>query len=228
MISLYGLQNVTRSSKVCMLHSIYLYLRVLTDHPSVDVQSSRGVYEPQREFYRDVTLSSLTWGRLPGIAREPLETSSFESLIGAGRMSSNSTFEEIYSIPQSLIDMIRQTTRIANDLKNVRNVGQGDAVLISAGFAAKIKYLESCICGWECLAPHCHSVGTAIGPPRPYFPYHLVQAAHKALTIYFYRCVRGINPSILQPYVQQTIHHLSEFDKQKQIAGDRSSNTCWP
>ncbi|RDH28675.1 hypothetical protein BDQ94DRAFT_96056 [Aspergillus welwitschiae] len=48
------------------------------------------------------------------------------------------------------------------------------------------------------------------------------------LIIYFYRCVRGINPTILQPYVQQTIHHLSEFDKQKQIAGDRSSNTCWP
>ncbi|GKZ66596.1 hypothetical protein AnigIFM60653_002815 [Aspergillus niger] len=38
------------------------------------------------------------------------------------------------------------------------------------------------------------------------------------LIIYFYRC----------PYVQQTIHHLSEFDKQKPIAGDRSSNTCWP
>ncbi|CAK41603.1 uncharacterized protein An13g02040 [Aspergillus niger] len=40
--------------------------------------------------------------------------------------------------------------------------------------------------------------------------------------------LRGINPTILQSYVQQTIHHLSEFDKQKQIAGGRSSNTCWP
>ncbi|PYI09198.1 hypothetical protein BO78DRAFT_439325 [Aspergillus sclerotiicarbonarius CBS 121057] len=225
-INLYGLQKAIASNKVRMLHGIYLYLRVFTEHTCVVNEPSQGAVEVPRD---SPSRPSSTWNQLLGLSPPFPDTNTPELGLILGQKAGGSALEDIYSIPQSLFELIFQTTQMAGEIQRLQNDGR-EQVTDHDSFAAKVKDLENNICGWGhqthdgVYRPFCSTVR----PRRECFPYHVVQAVHKALIIYFYRCVRDVNAAILQPYVQQTIQHLQEYDKQKKMSSDRSSNTCWP
>ncbi|RAL03202.1 fungal specific transcription factor domain-containing protein [Aspergillus ibericus CBS 121593] len=210
---LYGLQKATHSIKVRLLHGIYLYLRVLTERALLRYSSSR---------------PSLRWNQLLGLSSPLPDSHAPRPGLISGQQPGESALEQIYSIPQSLFELIFQTTQMAGEMQNSQNSGR-EQVNYYDLFPVKVKELENRVCGWEHQAhdgpfrPSCSTVG----PQRERFPYHLVQAVYKALIIYFYRCVRNVHAATLQPYVQQIIQHPHENDKQKEILSDRSSNTCW-
>ncbi|KAJ5558724.1 hypothetical protein N7535_009397 [Penicillium sp. DV-2018c] len=230
-INLYGMQKAAQSSKVRMLHSIYLYLRVLTERAATT-------------DYR-YQLSAPTSSKDPTTTSSGQELSEWDRIIGFSSSSQRaginldfapspgspykSMFEEIYSVPQALFKLILQTTHMLARVEKQRKSGRPSSMDHDA-FAEEVKDLESRICTWEYYGLQDDSAYSAHAPlpGRELFTYHLVQAVHKALIVYFYRCVRDVNAAILQSHVQQIIHHLSEYDRMKEKYKDQSSNTCWP
>lgn len=227
-ITLYGITKPRQSQKVKMLHSIYLYLRVLTGGTILPDRDPN--YTPMGEeesgpdsgpsLYRRFS----TWDKL---MQEPPHTHDIMNLdFMQCLVSPKSTFEQIYSVPETLFKFIFETTELAREAERLRALHRRATHTDHDEFATKVKKLENNICEWEHEGRQsCNSMHL---PSGERFPYHLVQAIYAALMIYFYRCVRDVNAVVLQPYVQQTIYHLTEFDKQKERSKDQSSHICWP
>ena len=223
-INLRGVQKVSQSSKVRMLHSIYLYLRVVTERTCMEGRSQVNIFENSMNLSVHSSAQGInTWDRLIGFP---------SPLTGCGNLEEDtpckSMFEEIYSLPQSLFKLILQTTHLSMLINKFQTAGASHH--IDHGLLlTQVKSLENRICTWEYEVQDNsrHSAHTHL-PEREIFPYHFVQAMYKALIVYFYRSVRDVNATILQFYVQQIIDHLSEYDKKKQKHMDQSANTCWP
>ncbi|OQD72028.1 hypothetical protein PENPOL_c001G01821 [Penicillium polonicum] len=219
-INLHGVQKVSQSSKVRMLHSIYLYLRVVTERTCIEGRSQPNIFVNSLTLSISSSQDISTWDRLIG----------FSSPLTEGTLNldtpSKSTFEEIYSVPQSLFKLILQTTHLSVLVNKMQTSGTYN--IDHGSLPGQVKDLESKICTWEYESPgNWHSAHTPL-PQREIFPYHFVQAMYKALIVYFYRSVRDVNTVILQVYVQQIIDHLFEYDKKKEQHMDQSANTCWP
>jgi hypothetical protein len=222
-INLHGVQKASRSSKVRMLHSIYLYLRVVTERTRIEGRSQPNI--SATHIGMGISSSAqdrFTWDRLIGYS---------SSLTRSGtdtETPDKSTFEEIYSVPQSLFKLILKTTHLSALINKMQKSGNPRDI-DHADLSEEVKDLENRICTWEYEPQGSlgHSAHVTL-PQRDIFPYHFVQAMYKALIVYFYRSVRDVNATILQFYVQQIIDHLLEYDRKKQKHMDQSANTCWP
>lgn len=215
-IRIYGMPKLFKSRKVQMLHSIYLYLCILTKCPDTQAQGF-AIIGAQESNNQDVVPSQqlLTWDTL-------VQPSLDDQMLQAEMLYfPKSVFEQIYSIPESLFKLIMKTTQLADEMEKISSSGKmmlgGDEVL-----TGKIKDLENKICSWDYNDTGMLPIHR---PPKEQFPHHFVQAMHAALMIYFYRSVRDLHIAAVQPYVEKTIYHLMEFDKTKD---NGSSNTCWP
>ncbi|OJK04250.1 hypothetical protein ASPACDRAFT_1878882 [Aspergillus aculeatus ATCC 16872] len=112
-----------------------------------------------------------------------------------------SPFEDIYSLPQSLFELIAATTRLASSLGRSTMRDFSEPVHPST-LLASVRILEARICSWEYGTEDVD--GASPRPPPERSPYHLVQAVHKALIIHFHRAIGT--------------HRLN----------DQSADTCWP
>ncbi|CRL29439.1 Fungal transcriptional regulatory protein, N-terminal [Penicillium camemberti] len=219
-INLHGVHKVSQSSKVRMLHSIYLYLRVVTERTCIESRSQPNIFENSLTLSTSSSQDISTWDSLIGFS-SPFteETLNLDTPF-------KSTFEEIYSVPQSLFKLILQTTHLSVLINKMQTSGTYN--IDHGPLSGQVKDLESRICTWEYECPgNWHSAHIPL-PQREIFPYHFVQAMYKALIVYFYRSVRDVNATILQFYVKQIIDHLFEYDKKKEKHMDQSANTCWP
>ncbi|RDW72306.1 Zn(II)2Cys6 transcription factor [Aspergillus mulundensis] len=227
-ITLYGIPKLQKSRKVQMLHSIYVYLRVLTEGTQVQNQSLR--FEASESLDPDIESWSgsnqTTWENLLQELSSTYDT--LKPDVMQCLAPPKSTFEEIYSIPDSLFKLILETTQLAKQVERLRLKRPKN--MDYDVFAERVKELENRICEWDYYYKETTYPADPIGtlPLKERFPYHLTQAIYTALMIYFYRSVRDVNVITLQPYVQQTIYHLTEYDKHKERHKDRSSDICWP
>jgi hypothetical protein len=223
-IRIYGMPKLFKSRKVQMLHCIYLYLCILTRCP--DTQAQGFAIISTDALNQDVVPPSQqlpTWDTL--VHSSPDDQLNEQVLAAEMLYFPKSVFEQIYSIPESLFKMILQTTQLAGE---VEKISSNDKLILGGDevMANKIKDLENKICSWN--------YNDIVGmqpihrPLKEQFPHHFVQAMYAALMIYFYRSVRDLHIAAVQPYVEQTIYHLMEYDKVKITYNDGSSNTCWP
>lgn len=228
-INTHGIRKVARSSKVRMLHSIYLYLCVLTERASIKELGPQNDHrEPSDLLVLSSTEQISTWNRLIGHSMSKSSSEILDSKCIVDDTSQKSMFEEIYSVPQSLFNLILQTTHLSAVIERMQIAARPQTVDHEM-VATRVKELESSICNWEYQANDGPTyIGCTPLHHRERFPRHLIQAVHNALIVYFYRRVKDVNAKILQMHVQETIHHLVEYDKQKERLNDQSSNTCWP
>ncbi|KAL4926833.1 Zn(II)2Cys6 transcription factor [Aspergillus undulatus] len=227
-ITLYGIPKVQKSRKVKMLHSIYVYLRVLTEGTRIHSQSLANDSSESHPLDAGSCSDSepTTWELLMGELINTYDTLNLDLMQCLA--PPKSTFEQIYSIPDSLFKLILGTTQLASEVERIRHRRRKNTD--HDAFAEKVKEHEDRICEWDDYYKQTTYPGDPIGTPplKERFPYHLTQAIYTALIIYFYRSVRDVNVIALQPYVQQTIYHLREYDKHKEKHKDRSSDMCWP
>lgn len=224
-IRIYGMPKLVKSRKVQMLHSIYLYLCILTRCPDTQTQGFAVIGGQEVDTQDTVSPSQQlpTWDTL--VQSSPNDQFSDQMLAAEILYFPKSIFEQIYSIPESLFKLIMQTTQLAGEVEKISS--RDKVVLVGDGVLAyKIIDLENKICSWD----YNDTVGMlpVHRPLKEQFPHHFVQAMYAALMIYFYRSVRDLHIAAVQPYVERTIYHLMEFDKMKEKYHDKSSNTCWP
>ncbi|KAL4942449.1 hypothetical protein BDV06DRAFT_235417 [Aspergillus oleicola] len=227
-ITLYGIPKVQKSRKVKMLHSIYVYLWVLTEGTRIHHLNLNNSSRDHIPMSASSSLSSepSTWEVLMGELIEPYDTLDLDFMRCLA--PPKSTFEQIYSIPDSLFKLLLDTNQMATEVERLRLRRRKG--MDHDAFADRVKELENRICDWDDYYKQTTYPGDPIGTPplKERFPYHLTQAIYNALMIYFYRSIRDVNVVTLQPYVQQTIYHLREYDKHKERHKDRSSDICWP
>ncbi|KAL5003719.1 fungal-specific transcription factor domain-containing protein [Aspergillus recurvatus] len=205
-ITLYGVPKVQKSRKVQMLHSIYVYLLVLTEGTQVHKQGlcpdASENYEADAEPWS--SSNHTTWDLL---LRELFSTYGTLNLdVMQCLAPPKSTFEEIYSIPDSLFKLILETTQLAKEVERLRH--RRAKSMDHDRFAEKVKEHENRICEWNYYYKETTYPADPISTPplKERFPYHLTQAIYTALIIYFYR----------------------SYEKHKERHKDRSSDICWP
>lgn len=231
-ITLYGLPKLQKSRKVKMLHSIYVYLRVLTESTYIShIQSADTGTDTSADTGSPAGGSNKpsTWDILLSELVCTFDTLNLDFMQYLA--PPKSTFEQIYSIPDSLFKLILETTQLASKVEKLRRGCHKHSTYHDHDtLSDQVKGLENRICEWEHYYNETTYPGDPIGTPplKERFPFHLTQAIYAALVIYFYCSVRDINVITLQPYVQQTIYHLREYDKHKERQKDRSSDICWP
>ncbi|PYH84394.1 hypothetical protein BO82DRAFT_409610 [Aspergillus uvarum CBS 121591] len=222
----YGTRKVARSAKVRMLHSIYLYTRVLTERSCFDKPdlnaTARDAEKPFSSIARSLQVSTLDY--MVGPAYVPA-AGDWNRDLEDPNPEFRSPFEDIYSLPQSLFELIATTTRLASSLRRTTMRESSEPTHHSV-LIASIRNLETRICSWEYGTEDINSATPR--PPRERSPYHLVQAVHKALIIHFHRAIRNVNAVILQPHVRDVMLHLIAYDDFRHRINDQSADTCWP
>lgn len=228
-VSRFGVEQSARSRKARMLHSIYLYLRILEE--STDIQFQEDQFEKQSGGLHGSTAISTSNVRssiwTDDLTLNPTDNP-YGALISTGIQSidSSAIFEQIYSIPVSLFKLIAQATDVARGMEKLREYGFPSDNDVDFLYA-EVKTLENHICDWKNQYEEHGSVQTD-SLPREALLYHLAEAIHAALMIFFYRRVRDMHSGAVQHWVKQTADHLFSVEKLKLQCGDRSANLCWP
>jgi hypothetical protein len=226
-ITRYGIPKVRKSRKVKMLHSIYLYLRILTRGAHIYDQSLASDPDESANPGARPSSQETTWDVLLEESSHTTDTLNLSFMQNLAPVKT--TFEQIYSLPESLFKLIFETTQLSSKIDKLRH--QRPAHTDHDALSENVKTLENRICQWEYNYRESTQLPDPAGtqlPQKELFPYHLMHAIYTALIIYFYRAVRDVNPIALQHYVQQTIYHLRQYDKHKEERKDRSSDICWP
>jgi hypothetical protein len=229
LVSRFGANKSSKSHKVRMLHSNYLYLRVLEQSTNIQVVREEQL-DRQTAASGQLNIASGSHHR-SSIWTDVL-ISDFQSSADNAQNPASScmlpdkapiaTFEHIYSVPASLFKLISQTTEVAREMEEARRHGGWPSTDIDV-FGGEVKALEHQICTWQ------NHHGCYDGDPTDQSPsYHLAEAVHAALMIYFYRRVKDVHPMAVQHWVEKTAQHLLALDRSKARCGDRSSSFCWP
>lgn len=231
-VSRFGIEQSARSRKARMLHSIYLYLRILEE--STDIQLREDQFQTQSGGYHGsppVSVSGIRrsiWA--DDLTLDPDDTHRgflASSGIQSGcSINSIAIFEQIYSIPVSLFKLIAQATEVAREMEELRKCGLSPETDVDLLWS-EVKTLEQQICDWK---NQYEEVGSndVDSLPRDALLYHLAEAIHAALMIFFYRRVRDMHSRAVQHWVKQTADHLLTVERLKLECGDRSANLCWP
>ena len=122
--------------------------------------------------------------------------------------------------------MIAQATEVAREMENLRKYGLSSDTDVETLWA-EVKTLEQHICDWKNQYEK-HGSDQNDSHCREALLYHLAEAIHAALMIFFYRRVRDMHSGAVQHWVKQTADHLLTVERLKAQCGDRSANLCWP
>lgn len=144
-----------------------------------------------------------------------------------GRMKST-MYPLIYGIPENLLFLLAQTTRLANEKDLLENDENTKASKLQQ-FWARARSLERYICDWQPSSSveqsdgeqetqrnnidEAHSAHTSIERRENEILKYYVSALHKALLLFFYRRIHDMHPVILQDQVRHIRDSLSRCDE---------------
>ncbi|KAM5379640.1 hypothetical protein ACJZ2D_003834 [Fusarium nematophilum] len=233
-ICLRGIPKVEKSRKVKLLHSIYLFLRVIEESTYIYPQERPQLVTPSLPL-NAMRFPSLRTHRLClGRDLDVFCGTDFEAGLFGGPDSSNSQkraaiFEEVYGFPEELFSFISRATYLANEVFMFQNQFPGFSV--TSELEDRCRQLENEICAW---IPPASGLGRD-GDEDPVSTFanknimpHLVVAFHCAVVIFFYRRVRHLNPLVLQTHVEKTIANMEGFEQEQRNFSLVNCGVVWP
>lgn len=159
---------------------------------------------------------------------------------------SQSLFERVFSVPISLFRLISRVTALVHETEGVNNNDTLHTSLSSLPY--RVNQLETEIWDWNqnvsstsnnYLSPSPTTCLHELVFASPVPPdtanqatesplNHYIEAMHSAALIYFYRCVRKVDPLMIQHLADKTIDSLTRCTELRQKTNDPSSDICWP
>lgn len=203
--------GVNLSSKTKALHRIFFYLRVMQE------AMPTGYEVESMDDNQD-------GGHQAG--SEELETCLDAQESSQGEFDSAS-WELIYGLPQSLIVLVRKTTKLLQELRH--QATNPPAYGRTSTLAATCDQLEDEILDFpveQAIARLDKAANMSKGN-RQILQHH-IRAFHQATVIFFSRSVRFMHCRHLQQYVHAVIHHLNEIEAVKVRAGINAQPILWP
>ncbi|KAI8653676.1 Zn(2)-C6 fungal-type domain-containing protein [Fusarium sp. Ph1] len=229
-ISLRGAPKVNKSRKVKLLHSIYLFLRVIEEstymYPHEKQPLASLSRAPESMLFPSLRTHSLCLGRdldeSCGMAFE------FGLFGGLEDQENPAFFKEIYGFPQDLLSFISRATFLANEISMHRR--RFSELSMTTELENRCAVLEGEICSWNN-----YNDGTEGDSDDPIAAFanraimsHLITAFHCAVLIFFYRRVRQLHPFLLQPFVEKTIANLEAFEQEQRKFSLVNCGIVWP
>ena len=142
------------------------------------------------------------------------------------RMSVESLCQQVYGIPETMLSLVSQTTRLANIMETLRNA-QTSLIPISdhvwKTLQRRTTRLENVINSFRN-----RELAASLDEDQA-SPYKLmVQALNSALVIFFYRRVRQLHPAILGGHVDHVITTLKAWLSLVRDGSPVGPGTLWP
>ncbi|CAG8232401.1 unnamed protein product [Penicillium nalgiovense] len=122
------------------------------------------------------------------------------------RKSTGSLCQQVYGMPETMLSLVSQTTRLANVMETVRNAQSLDIQISSHIWKAlcrrstRLENVINCFRNRDLNLDICKEQTS----PREL----MVQALNSSLVIFFYRRVKQVHPAILSGYVDHVISTL--------------------
>ncbi|KAH7162109.1 fungal-specific transcription factor domain-containing protein [Dactylonectria estremocensis] len=232
-ISLRGAPKVIKSKKVKLLHTIYLFLRVIEESTYMYPPDKQALVNPSLPLDKMMFPSLRTHGLCLG--RDLDEWCGMDFEFGLfGELGTNSTttssalFKEIYGFSLQVLSQISRSTFLANEIAMLRN--RDPTCSMTTELERRCSQLEDELCGWvnqkDSIDSEAENIGVFI--TRPTAMQRLTAAFHYATIIFFYRRVRQLNPLLLQPYVEKTIANLEGFEQEQINLSQVNCGIVWP
>ncbi len=154
------------------------------------------------------------------------------------RQWSETMYLKIYSIPETWLSFVSQTSRLANVIDALNSSKDDVPHSFTASLRSKSAHLETMICSLASKPAGLHlsdsqnnAIGTSSAPKVSSASEAMLRALNSALVIFFYRRVHDVHPMILQVHVNEVIEALKDFDRDiAQNSNYRcgTAGTPWP
>ncbi|KAK9849592.1 fungal-specific transcription factor domain-containing protein [Penicillium brevicompactum] len=236
-----GLPKAHKSLKVRTLHHIYAFTRIMAEstcgcalmeicptRPSIRLASNEAALGLPRSFRvaEESTISDLD---------ATLEKSSH---VGIGDIHleilgvwKESLFPEIYGLPESLIGLLSQTVRLANEQELLHRDTTVDVDLV-LNLNKRTKTLEHQVLSWK---PDSKPPRSRLDPIMRNSPHletieerYLSLAVHHALILFYYRRMHNMNALILQDTVRKVLGFIRQAEESCGPSDNVRVMLLWP
>lgn len=248
-----GLAKKTISRKVSYLHHTYTWIRIVGESTFVlrkyDNSKGSGITMPRNLENQD----GKAWASGPSshqlanmhpkldefLGFEPRqEASDTSSPLGDIHLEDqhgklDGALRLLYGVSETWLSLLSQMTRLANLMEKYSSGREAAGLSQLDWIEKRQRSLEDLV--WKFVksqqdhGEHQAQPGAGIERKSHEIPRaHLVQALNQALLIFFYRRIRGVNPNILQQYVDSVIQALRNFESTCKRNGIVSPGSPWP
>lgn len=197
------------------LHKVFVYLRIMQQASSLLFS---GLHKGLRQDDMFLKKAMPTMDH----AHDDLEAI-FGSANDAEEVSITS-FEMIYGICQSLVYLLRKTTRVvAMSMANEHRQPSIGPMPVS-----RLDDLENEILEYPIEKKVAIMRLAPTSSANILIMEHCCRAFHHALVIFWHCQIRKMNPRYMQPSVAQVISHLEQIEEVKRMHSVRSGHMLWP
>lgn len=142
-----------------------------------------------------------------------------------------SLFPEMYKLPESLMGLLSQTIRLANEQELLHRDTIFDADVVM-NLNRRTKTLEHHILSWKPEQSHtrCDSKTEQLAfqqTSQP-APYYAALAIHQGIILFYYRRVHNINALILQDTVRKVLYYAQMSDESNEDDNQCGASSFWP
>ncbi|KAL2834134.1 hypothetical protein BJY01DRAFT_84314 [Aspergillus pseudoustus] len=227
-----GLPKLHKSLKVRSLHHVYTFLRIMAestcgcalldicpDRPSASLLSM----EPSSDSLRSFR-----------VANDILDADIDITLAKSNKIGYNdihlevmgqwddTLFPDIYGIPESLMTLLSQVIRLANEQELLHRGDPAVNARIAGDLKRRARVLEQYILSWEPSAAHNLTTikngrNTTTASRNLTATHFMVQAMHQALVLFYYRRIPNISALILQDTVRNCLDCLKSYDEARVV-----------
>lgn len=210
------------STKARSLHRIYFYLRAI--YESTEVRGAGDV--PLALRVSDADVPELSHPPPSAVMHIAGGTGTDRSVASGGSPESSTrmtTYEYIYGVPQTLLFLLRDCTRLTHELTAVRENTRSP--MIPDDLVDRCDDLERCIMDWSIDMEQERSEKS---DARSDIIHHTTIAFHNALIIYFAQNIRFLGHRYLQSYVQAVLDSIEAIERIKARAHILAAPLYWP
>lgn len=235
-----GFSKSQKSSKVRTLHHIYTWLRILAESTCGCALVRVCPARPNSSLVSDGELTKgLRSFRLPNVATLTELDMGVTKTDSVGYQDihlevmgtwSNSLFPVMYGVPESLMGLLSQAIRLANEQELLTRDTLVDVEVVT-NLNQRTKLLEHHILSWDRKQPplpiSLHVVDSESDSATPEVFCYNAFAMHQSLILFYYRRIHNINALILQETVRKALHFIEQAcssNKRK----EHNSSLLWP
>ncbi|RAH45687.1 fungal specific transcription factor domain-containing protein [Aspergillus brunneoviolaceus CBS 621.78] len=224
-----GFSKAQRSCQARTLHHIYTWLRILAESTCGCALVRVCPARPNASLVADGRpAQALRSFRLPSTATlseldmevEKTDPVGYEDLhLEVMGTWSSSLFHGMYGIPESLMGLLSQAIRVANEQELLARDTLADVEFVTH-LNQRARRLEHRILSWD-QRPSPASSERDRAPPQP--PGYNRFAMHQSLILFYYRRVHNLNALILQETVRKSLRFIEQACSSNTTEGHNSS-----
>ncbi|KAI9931696.1 hypothetical protein MW887_010273 [Aspergillus wentii] len=235
-----GLPESRKSSRVRALHHVYTWTRIMSESTCGCALVSVCPARPSSSLLSDgASKRTLRSFRLSDAASLTDLDTRIEKNNAVGHQDihlevmglwNDTLFPDMYGVPESLIGLLSQAIRLANEQELLYRDPVADPDLV-VNLSKRTKTLEYQILSWDKRQPSlpfspCSSGAESDSGSRLTACYNSF-AMHQSLILFYYRRVHNVNAFILQETVQKAIRFIEQACSSNQKE-EYNSSLIWP